>query len=163
MKRFIIPLIIILLVVVLFSINYKKKGTFEELVLNEYLDTAKAKNFDQIVFWNDNSHKTENDTDKIDEILNKFNSLQGTEYKDGPNAWFLYTIFLKNSTTGESLAVSVMEDNWLWIHEDVLSITENKKDNITEMKYVKAEKYFKVTDGNIDYDYFATLMNSIDE
>lgn len=50
MKRFIIPLTIILLVVVLFSINYKKKGTFEELVLNEYLETSKAKDFDQIVF-----------------------------------------------------------------------------------------------------------------
>ncbi|QIB27719.1 hypothetical protein [Caloranaerobacter azorensis] len=170
MKRNITVLVVILIIlttVVLIS-NHKERGTFEELVLNKYLNKAQAKEFNTIkieVFshnQNDTSRRSK-DVDKIDKFLSKFNKLKLIEYnKELPKVdTDHYFISLMNDNTYECIHIFIESDRHIRVITSTLITTENKRNKIIETKYVKTHKIYKIINGDIDYSFLNDLCNSI--
>lgn len=153
MKRNIKVLVVILIILttVIFISNYKERGTFEELVLNKYLNKAQAKEFDtiQMIDISDRNFvfKSSNNINIINEFLSKFNELELVEYRQGmllsnndtKTNKRTYVIFIINKETNEGLQIYIPFDRHMLISISTLSITENKK--ISLLKLGMSEKH----------------------
>ena len=111
--RIIISLLIIALLI---SKNYKEKGTFEELVLDKYLDVAVEKEFDILRINKDlnrgeSIYKKIDDINKINELLSKFNEYNLIEYNgripQGKRYDDYYNIRFENSNSMEYIRIFI--------------------------------------------------------
>ncbi|SHH61719.1 hypothetical protein SAMN02745135_01399 [Caloranaerobacter azorensis DSM 13643] len=174
-KNIILIIIIALITIVIVVNNNQKKGTFQELVLNDYLDKAQAKEFNiiEIADVSDKNiiYKASENINIINEFISKLNELELVEYRQGMSgnnnssktSKKDYVIFLKNQETDEGIQIHIDSDKNILVRASTLVITENKKDKITEIKH-KAKIYrYNVISGNVDFDYLDNLYNSLKE
>lgn len=167
-KRRVWIIIIILVIVILFVSTYKEKGTFQDLIMNNYFDKSVAKDYDTVIIRRISSenrfNEILNDNNKINELMSKLNEYEVQEYskrKHESTKHFL-DIFLESSSTGEYLAITIREDNWLWIHMKTIISTGDENNRIIETRHIETQKYFKVINKDIDYNYFNSLIDSLE-
>lgn len=143
--------------------------------MNAYLDKAQAKEFDtiEIVDISDRNfiYKVSNNTNIINETISKFNELELVEYRQGMSksnndsktSKKTYVVFLKNKETDEGIQIFIRSDKHILVTISTLSITENKKDKITEIKHVDKEYRYNIINGSIDFDYLDALYKILKE
>ncbi|QIB27667.1 hypothetical protein [Caloranaerobacter azorensis] len=168
-------IIFVLATIVVFVSNYQKKGTFEELVLNTYLDKSQAKGFDAIEMLDISDrkfiYKVSNNINVINEFLSKLNELELVEYRSGmprnnnnlKTSQKRYAIFLENRETDEKILIHIWTDKCISVTVNTLSITENKENKITKYEYDTKTHTYDIINGSIDFDYLDSLYNSLKE
>ena len=159
----------LLIIAVLISKNYKGKGTFEELVLDKYLDVAVEKKFDTLriekrLNTGESIIKRTDDINKINESLSKFNEYKLVEYQGRmpKNEMYDYNISFEGYSL-EQIEIMTNGDKYLWVFTRTLVTNEDKKTKTTTVKTKETLKRYEITNTSIDMDYLDDLFNSLSE
>lgn len=144
---------------------FNERGTFKELVLDEYLNKASGKTFDEISITNHNSRDYERRSSKditvINDFLSNFNKFQIVETKE--TSYFKYTIYLSNNDTMENIVIHILGDNLLFVNINHLAIKEDKEKKIKTYKLVDNRHTYKIVNDSIDFNYLNQLFYSLSE
>lgn len=115
---------IVFIVIVILLINYlaTPRGTFEELILQEYEGQDILKNFNKVSMHKYNGIESkvreDDDTNKIRKLLNEFSKLNLIEYRGGQlnhadTGNVKYMMFFSNDTSNKIIMIVVYDNDFI--------------------------------------------------
>jgi hypothetical protein len=168
------------------------KGTFEDIVLDEYFEESKSDEFDRVMVYSpfdmddDRKFKSQ-EPELIKDVINRLEGMELQAYNKYENKYDVmfngYAIDFFNSDTYENITIyfndgsfenendgSKSSENYtskyaeyLAVEYDILIIRENKKKKIIHYDRERKLRLFKVTGNKINMDYQEMLLSTLVE
>ncbi|MBS4539584.1 hypothetical protein GOQ27_14010 [Clostridium sp. D2Q-11] len=153
--------IAIILVLVFMIVNRGEKGTFEELILDNY----KEESYHRVSMTkyptdeNDFIDKRSEKPEDVERLLGIFKDL---EIKEVEHSSILdkYYIRLANNNTYESLRIAVLDEKNIYV--DVNIIEKIEEDNSTRYASGGKNKNYEATNGEIDIELIEEVFNEME-
>lgn len=144
------------------------KGTFEELVLNNYFDKSTGDEFDDMymIKYTGKGYTGRNckDIDLLYETLDQLCKIELRRYYkkiDLPSE-NEYHIHIDASKTGEGMEIFLLKD-YIIVHTFVLDTKKDNEKNTSHPDTDFNSYSYKITDNNLEDGYLEELFNSLDE